>query len=55
MAWLCCATQPVLPCLLWPLLLPQKKVLSLQRQGGEGDKHQQTQKLADMIMGNVYR
>lgn len=34
---------------------PQKKVESLQRQGGEGDKHAQTQRLADMVMANVYR
>ncbi|KAL4435060.1 hypothetical protein ABPG77_003885 [Micractinium sp. CCAP 211/92] len=33
----------------------QKKVESLQRQGGEGDKHAQTQRLADMVMANVYR
>ncbi|KAL4458209.1 hypothetical protein ABPG75_013074 [Micractinium tetrahymenae] len=33
----------------------QKKVESLQRQGGEGDKHTQTQRLADMVMANVYR
>ncbi|PSC69693.1 Fibronectin-binding A domain [Micractinium conductrix] len=33
----------------------QKKVAALQRQGGEGDKHGATQKLADMVMANVYR
>ncbi|PRW59758.1 ferrous iron transporter A [Chlorella sorokiniana] len=33
----------------------QKKVESLQKQGGDGDRHQATQKQADMIMGNVYR
>ena len=45
----------LLPLTLLLLLLLQKKVESLQRQGGEGDKHSQTQKLADMIMANVYR
>ena len=43
----------------WPcpshLPLPQKKVESLQKQGGDGDRHQATQKQADMIMANVYR
>lgn len=37
------------------LAAPQKKVESLQRQGGEGDRHAATQKQADLIMSNVYR
>lgn len=32
-----------------------KKIESLQRQGGEGDKHQQIQKAADMIMASLHR
>lgn len=33
----------------------QKKVESLRRQGGQGDKHEGTRKQADMLMANVHR
>ncbi|EFN54443.1 hypothetical protein CHLNCDRAFT_31860 [Chlorella variabilis] len=33
----------------------QKKMESLRQQGGDGDKHERTQRLADMVMGNIYR
>ena len=33
----------------------QRKAESLQRQGGEGDKHEGTQRRADMVLANVHR
>ena len=32
----------------------QRKAESLQRQGGEGDKHEGTQRRADMVLANVH-
>ncbi len=33
----------------------QKKIHSLQKQGGQSDKHVHTSKLADLLMANVHR
>ncbi len=33
----------------------EKKVQSLQKQGGQSDKHLRTKKLADLLMANVHR
>lgn len=33
----------------------EKKIQSLEKQGGQSDKHAKTQKLADLLMANVYR
>lgn len=33
----------------------QKKIESLRKQGGQSDRHLQTQKLADLLMANVHR